>query len=113
MKSLNFPFQMKMEKWSVFQDSCFSKIKVVLVQIMGTWCPNCLDETKYYVDYLKNNPNSDLAVIALAFEYAKTEEKAWKGIERLKDRVGVDIPNTIGTSGQFIVKRKPMKNCQC
>ena len=22
--------------------------KVVVVQIMGTWCPNCLDESKYY-----------------------------------------------------------------
>ena len=28
------------------------KDKVVVVQIMGTWCPNCLDESKYYAPIL-------------------------------------------------------------
>lgn len=88
--------------------------KVVLVQIMGTWCPNCLDETKYYVDYLENNPNTDLKVISLAFEYAKTEEKAWRGIERLKKRVGVNYPillAQVGSSSKTKANEKlPMLN---
>lgn len=75
------------------------KDKVVLVQIMGTWCPNCLDETKFYVDYLKNNPNSNLEIIGLAFEYAKTEEKAFKGIKRLRDRIGVTYPILLAQLG--------------
>ena len=54
-------------------DSRFAN-KPVLVQIMGTWCPNCLDETKYYTNYIKNNPESDVEWVALAFEYAPTEE---------------------------------------
>ena len=29
------------DKDSIFKD------KVVVVQIMGTWCPNCLDETVF------------------------------------------------------------------
>ncbi|MDT0607316.1 peroxiredoxin family protein [Croceitalea rosinachiae] len=88
--------------------------KVVLVQIMGTWCPNCLDETKFYVDYLKKNPNPDLKMVALAFEYARTEEKAFKGIQRLKDRVGVDYPillAQVGTSSKTKANEKlPMLN---
>ena len=28
------------------------KDKVVVVQIMGTWCPNCLEESKYYTQFL-------------------------------------------------------------
>ena len=75
------------------------KDKVVLVQIMGTWCPNCLDETKFYVDYLKRNPYPDLEIIGLAFEYAKTKEKAFKGIQRLKDRVGVTYPILLAQVG--------------
>ena len=46
------------------------KDKVVVVQIMGTWCPNCLEETTYYANYLKENPSSELEIVSLAFEYA-------------------------------------------
>lgn len=63
--------------------------KVVVVQIMGTWCPNCLDETKYYSDYYKNNKTPELEFISLAFEYAPTVEKAREGIIRLKEKIGV------------------------
>lgn len=88
--------------------------KVVLVQILGTWCPNCLDETKFYVDYLKSNPNPELQFIGLAFEYAKTEEKAFEGIHRLKERVGVDYPillAQVGTSNKTKANEKlPMLN---
>ena len=73
--------------------------KVVIVQIMGTWCPNCLDESKFLVEYLKQNPNSDLAVVALAFEYAKTEERAITGIKRLSDRLGIDYPILLAQYG--------------
>ncbi len=88
--------------------------KVVLVQIMGTWCPNCLDETKFYVDYLSSNPNSDLKIVALAFEYTKTQELAFRGIQRLKDRVGVQYPillAQIGSSSKIKANEKlPMLN---
>lgn len=88
--------------------------KVVLVQIMGTWCPNCLDETRFYVDYLKKNPNADLEIVALAFEYAKTEEKAFSGIRRLRERVGVEYPillAQVGTSSKTKANEKlPMLN---
>lgn len=66
------------------------KDKVVVVQIMGTWCPNCLDETKYYAQYYKDHQNDDVEFIALAFEYAITEEKAWKAIRGLTNKIGVN-----------------------
>ena len=90
------------------------KDKVVLVQILGTWCPNCLDETKFYVDYLMNNPNPNLEIVGLAFEYAKTKEKAFEGIKRLKNRVGVEYPillAQVGTSSKSKANEKlPMLN---
>lgn len=95
------------------QDPRF-KNKVVVAQIMGTWCPNCLDETKYYVDYLKKNPNTDLEVVALAFEYAKTKEGAFESINRLKDRIGVGYPILLaqfGSSDKALAQEKlPMLN---
>ena len=86
----------------------------VLVQIMGTWCPNCLDETRFYVDFLKHNPDLDIELVALAFEYAKTEEKAFEGIQRLRERVGADYPILLaqyGTSNKQKANEKlPMLN---
>ncbi len=75
------------------------KDKVVLVQIMGSWCPNCLDETIFYTKYLNENPKSDLEILALAFEYAKTEEKAFSSIKRLTDRIGVKYPFLLAQYG--------------
>jgi thiol-disulfide isomerase/thioredoxin len=88
--------------------------KAVIVQIMGTWCPNCLDETKFLVNYLKENKKLDLEVVALAFEYAKTEERAFKSINRLKTAIGVDYPillAQLGTSNKSKAQEKlPMLN---
>ncbi|MCW5516581.1 peroxiredoxin family protein [Muriicola sp. Z0-33] len=88
--------------------------KATVVQIMGTWCPNCLDESKFLVDYLKKNNNPNLKVIALAFEYARTKEGAFKGIQRLKDRLGVEYPVLLaqyGTSNKSKANEKlPMLN---
>lgn len=73
--------------------------KVVIVQIMGTWCPNCLDETKYLTEYYKNKKPKDVEMIALAFEYAPTEEKAIAAINRLKNAIGVPYPILLAQFG--------------
>ncbi|MDT0554584.1 peroxiredoxin family protein [Patiriisocius hiemis] len=90
------------------------KNKVVLVQIMGTWCPNCLDESKYYKQYLEENLSEDLEIIALAFEYAKTEEKAVQSITKFKEGTGVQYPVLLaqfGTSDKKEANKKlPMLN---
>ncbi len=90
------------------------KGKVILVQIMGTWCTNCLDETRFYVDFLKNNPDLDVQLVGLAFEYAKTQEKAFEGIRRLKEREDVPYPILLaqyGTSNKQKANEKlPMLN---
>ena len=88
--------------------------KAVLIQIMGTWCPNCLDESRFLSNYMASRKYEDLAVVALAFEYAKTEERAFRGIRRLKDRLGINYPillAQVGTSNKAKANEKlPMLN---
>ena len=90
------------------------KDKVILVQIMGTWCPNCLDESKYYSKFYNDNNNKGLEIIALAFEYLKTEEAAFNNLKRLKDRVGIKYPMLLaqfGTTSKVKAQEKiPMLN---
>ena len=46
--------------------------KVVIVQIFGTWCPNCMDETRYLVELHQKYNSKGLEIIGLDFE-PKTE----------------------------------------
>lgn len=64
--------------------------KAKIVQILGTWCPNCRDETRFLVDYLNNNQVDDLAVIALSFEKYREAEKANAAINRYKEHFGMN-----------------------
>ncbi|WP_340198490.1 peroxiredoxin family protein [Ascidiimonas sp. W6] len=90
------------------------KNKVVLIQILGSWCPNCLDETKYYSSYYRNNKNDNLAFVGLAFEYAKTPEKAFKSIHRLTEKIKVPYPILLAQYGTVdkkeAQKKVPMLN---
>jgi thiol-disulfide isomerase/thioredoxin len=66
--------------------------KPVLVQILGTWCPNCRDETKFLVDYLADNPDQDVEVVGLAFERHEDPKKAFAAIETMRDKMNVPYP---------------------
>ncbi len=82
------------------------KDKVVIVQILGSWCPNCLEESKFFRDYLNANPHEDLKIVGLAFEYAKTEEKAKKSIQRLIDKLELPYPILLAQYGEGADKKK-------
>ncbi len=44
------------------------KGKVVLVDFLGSWCPNCYDETKYLIDYYNKNQQRGFEILGLDFE---------------------------------------------
>ena len=110
---LEFSFPNAAGEMISLDDSRF-KNKVVLVQIMGTWCPNCLDESKYYSAFFKANRDKDIEIIALAFEYVKTKAQAFNNIKRLQERIGIDYPIVLaqtGTSSKIKAQEKlPMLN---
>ncbi|RMB60500.1 TlpA family protein disulfide reductase [Dokdonia sinensis] len=105
---LEFSFPDASGKMVSLDDERFTG-KVTLVQLLGSWCPNCLEESKFYVDFLKSNPDVDLEVIGLAFEYALTEDKAWEGITRLKKRLGIDYPILLAQYGDSDKKKAQEK----
>ena len=47
-----------------------SENKLTLIQIMGTWCPNCLDES-IFLKELYETYHSQLDIVAIAFETQK------------------------------------------
>jgi thiol-disulfide isomerase/thioredoxin len=47
---------------------------VKLVQIMGTWCPNCKDETEFLVEFLKDHPEDAITALGVAYERRPRKE---------------------------------------
>jgi len=68
------------------------KGKVVVVQIMGSWCPNCMDETAFLSKYYRENKNKGVEIIGLAYEYSTDFDKAKKNLSRFKNRFMVEYP---------------------
>ncbi|MEM6261611.1 MAG: TlpA disulfide reductase family protein [Bacteroidota bacterium] len=64
------------------------KGKVVVVQLMGSWCPNCMDETKLFTQWHNEYHDQGLEMVALAFERSDSFEQAAKRVGRLKDHFG-------------------------
>ena len=73
-------------------DDDFYNGKSMVIQFMGSWCPNCLDESKFYVDYINENDLKGIEFVALAFEYAKTKGRALKSILKLKNELKINYP---------------------
>lgn len=99
-KDQRFTFSFPNEKGKMISlDHENFKNKVVVVQIMGSWCPNCLDESRYYSDFYRNYKNKDLAFVGLAFEVAKTPDEAFEAIKRLKEGTGIEYPILLAQYG--------------
>ena len=70
--------------------------KVVIIQIMGTWCPNCLDETQYYKELYDKYNSQGLEIISICYEAGKSFEEYVANIERLKTKLALDFTFLIG-----------------
>ncbi len=63
--------------------------KVVLIQIMGSWCPNCIDETNYLVPFYNAHKYQGVEVIGLCYERSENFEVAAKNVINLKERLNI------------------------
>jgi thiol-disulfide isomerase/thioredoxin len=66
--------------------------KAKIIQIMGTWCPNCRDETQFLSDFARNDPTEDIQIVALSFEKYKEEEKALEAIRTYREKMQLPYP---------------------
>lgn len=65
------------------------KNKVVIVQIMGSWCPNCMDESAYLAKVFDKYNSKGLEIIALAYEKTDDFERAKNTVLRFKNRLKI------------------------
>lgn len=68
------------------------KNKVVILQIMGSWCPNCMDETAFLSEYYKKNKHRGIEIIALSYELSTDVERSKKSLQKFQTAFDVQYP---------------------
>lgn len=68
------------------------KNKVVVVQLLGSWCPNCMDETAFLSEYYRQHKDKGLEIVALAYERTEDFEKSVKAVSSFRKRLNVTYP---------------------
>lgn len=110
-KDFNFS-SLKTLKGKAFDAKKLGKNKVVLFQIMGTWCPNCIDELHYFKELHKKYNNQGLEIVALAYEVGTNEKSQIKRLKAFKKRLKVPYEIVLaGTSSKDVASSHfPMLN---
>ena len=86
--------------------------KVVILQIFGSWCPNCMDETKFLAQWYNSNRPENVEVLGLAFEAKDDFDYASGRVRIMKEKL--DVPYDFVIAGvkdkEEAAKSLPMLN---
>lgn len=91
---LDFAFRNLEGRTVSINDARFQN-KVVVVQIMGSWCPNCMDETRFLSDYYNKNKDRGVEVVALAYEYTADFQRSVASLRKFQQLFNVQYPMLI------------------
>lgn len=86
------------------------KNKVVVVQLLGSWCPNCMDETRFLSDFYQSYRSKGVEVVALAYELTADTQRSWLAVNRMTRRLQVPYPVllTAATAGDVAKAEKTL-----
>src|SRR5690606_10323004 len=62
------------------------KGKVIIVSILGSWCPNCLDEMAYLAPWYEENKDRGVEILGIAFERKDDFDYGKRALTQLKER---------------------------
>jgi len=110
-KTVSFSFPDVNGKPVSLKDERF-KNKVVIVQILGSWCPNCMDETNFLSPWYKKNKDRGVEIVGLAYEKSADLNESAPKLQRMIDRFQIDYPIALaGTNNKAEAsKTLPMLN---
>lgn len=63
--------------------------KVVILQLFGTWCPNCMDETRFLAPWFKKNKDRGIEIIGLAYERKADFNYASERVKKMAEKLDV------------------------
>ncbi|TGE14188.1 peroxiredoxin family protein [Hymenobacter elongatus] len=88
-KKLDFKFPSIYEGGAISPSDPKYKGKVVVIQILGSWCPNCMDETNFLAPWYEKNKSRGVEVIGLGYERTPDQTLAAKKLLKMKERMNI------------------------
>ena len=83
------------------------KSRLLLIEVFGTWCPNCHDEATYLKELREKYGKRGLQVLGLAFEMTGDFQRDSKQVKRYRERFDIDYPILIaGTSDKVEASKR-------
>jgi len=73
-------------------DSTSWKNQVTIIQIMGSWCPNCTDESRFLKELYATHKDEGLQIIPVAFERGDNINEACRRVENQFKQLGLPYP---------------------
>lgn len=70
--------------------------RVVVLQLLGSWCPNSIDESRFLAAWRKDNLNRGVEVVSTTFEVASELDAARPALEAYRAEVGIEHPILFG-----------------
>ncbi len=68
----------------------FQDADIKIFNIIGSWCPNCKDETRFLIDFLSQPRDVDISMTSICFERYKDDiERNLNQIQTYKDNMGI------------------------
>jgi thiol-disulfide isomerase/thioredoxin len=82
--------------------------KVVILQILGSWCPNCMDESKFLQKQFSKHKEEGLEIIGLAFERKRDKGPSYKAIDKMVEDIGMTYPVVFAGSTRMEDREKAL-----
>ncbi|MDZ7606112.1 MAG: TlpA disulfide reductase family protein [Cyclobacteriaceae bacterium] len=86
--------------------------KPVIIQIMGSWCPNCMDESRFLASWYDLNKDRGVEILGLAFERKPEPDYASERVKVMKEKLGIHYEVLIAgtTTPESRAEALPMLN---
>lgn len=110
-KKLDFTFPDLNGKTVSLSDDKY-KGKVVIVEIIGTWCPNCTDQTVFLSPWFNKNKKRGVEAIAIGFEQKDSLEYAKYTLGKLRDKYDIKYDILFGglADKKLVAQKLPALN---
>ena len=90
---LDFKFPSVIEGGSISPTDPKYRGKVVVLQILGSWCPNCMDETNFLAPWYEKNKARGVEIIGLGYEHSGDYQISAAKLRSMRERfkIGYDV----------------------
>ena len=106
---LNFMFPSVFEGGAISPTDPKYRGKVVVLRVLGSWCPNCMDETNFLAPWYEKNKARGVEIIGLGYERSPDYKVSSAKLRNMRERfkIGYDVAFAGVSNKDSVAKSMP------